>query len=105
MDELSPLSESDSHGDTGEPYPGLSSPPFETKDQTPFASLKWDSTKSGDKITNMVSKGVTLTLKITPYAIMIWLFAPAELKYEARKHLRYLPWAVKYAVWWLKQNG
>lgn len=104
MDELSPSVESDPNGDTGNPYPGISSPPFETKDQTPFTAIKWDISNE-QKISRLIAKGVTVTLRITPYAILIYLFAPDDFKYEAKKHMRYLPWAIKYVVWWLKQNA
>jgi hypothetical protein len=84
--------------DTGEPYTGDTSPPFETKDQPPFATFKF-------KPSSMIEKGVSITLRITPYAIMLWVFAPTEVKYQARRYVRYLPWAIKYAVWWMKQNA
>jgi hypothetical protein len=94
----SPSFEVDPNGGTGELYPGISSPPFETKDQPPFAAIKF-------KAPSAIETGISLTLRITPYAIMVWLFAPDELKYEARKYVRYLPWAIRYAIWWMNQHA
>ena len=105
LDTSLPSSEPNVHmDDTGEPYlPTLSG--HETKDAAPFAQYKWDDVNRNPSLARLVAKGVTVTLRITPYAIMIWLFAPDDVRYQAKKYVRYLPWAVRYAVWWLKQNG
>ena len=95
-----PNSEADNRmDDTGEPYTGDTSPPFETKIvQPPFATIKI-------KGPSIVDKTINVTLRLTPYAITLWIFAPEDLKYSVRKNLRYLPWAVRYAIWWLKQSA
>lgn len=68
----------------------------------PFAEVRW---KPPSRASRLLTHGLTITLRITPYLITAWIVAPAEVKYELRKQARWLPWAVRYAAWWLRQEG
>jgi hypothetical protein len=89
------------NAEQGEPVSGPALP-RETKELPPFTVVEW---KPPSRAARLIQGGVTITLRITPYLITAWIFAPAEVKYELRKQSRWIPWAVKYAAWWLKQEG
>lgn len=67
-----------------------------------MATAEW---QPSERLTKLMGKGFRLTLSVTPTAIIVWALAPAELKYELRKLARWLPWGVRYAVWWLRQEA
>jgi hypothetical protein len=52
----------------------------------------------------LLSAGLTLTIRVTPTAIVIWMLAGEETRYEVRKLARWIPWGVRYAAWWLRQE-
>lgn len=88
---------------SGEPASSPGSPtPYTEAELEQLAETAWT---PSSRLARLVSGGVTFTLKVTPYAITFWLFAPDELRYEIRKLSRWLPWGVRYALWWLKQEG
>jgi hypothetical protein len=101
MDNISPQSEEKPHVVQGEP--GNGEPlPVETKEFPPFIVQKWE---PPSKIARMVREGITVTLQITPYLLTFWILAPDDVRYEIRKQARWIPYAIKYATWWLKQNA
>lgn len=68
----------------------------------PLGEYQWE---PNERLTRLIKGGVTLTLRATPYLITIWLFGGDELRYEIRKHARWIPWAIRYAGWWLNQRS
>lgn len=72
-------------------------PPGEQVAQQP-----WEPT---EQLARLVKGGVTVTLRITPYLITIWMLGGPELRWEVRKAARWIPWAVRYAGWWLNQRS
>jgi hypothetical protein len=89
--------------DSGEPSSGQALPrEIHPNIPPPFVTAPW---QPPSRLAKAIQGGVTITLRITPYLITAWIFAPADIKYEIRKQSRWLPWAVKYAAWWLKQEG
>ena len=102
MSDLFPSSGESPHADSGELNSGEVARPVETKGIPPFTEQRWE---APSKVSRMIQDGITITLRITPYLITAWIFAPDEVRYELRKQVRWIPWAVKYAVWWLKQEG
>lgn len=70
--------------------------------QPPFILHPW---KPPSKFERSVERGISLTIRLTPTAIMFWIFAPDEVKYLIKSYSRYIPWAVRYMVWWLNQNA
>jgi hypothetical protein len=67
-----------------------------------MATAEWH---PGERLARLMGKGFTLTISVAPTAIIVWALAPEELRYELRKLARWLPWGVRYALWWLKQEG
>jgi hypothetical protein len=67
-----------------------------------FAPIPW---KPPSRAARMLSTGITLTIRFAPTMIFIWMVGPEEFKYQVRKQARWLPYAARYAAWWLKQEG
>jgi hypothetical protein len=100
-DPLPPSPEATAHAGPGDPEPH-DNRVHETKPEPPFASTSFS---PPPRLARLLARGAVITISLAPTALMIWVFAPDELKYELRKQIRWLPWAARYAAWWLKQEG
>jgi hypothetical protein len=89
------------HADPGDPDSGFSVP-RETLGTPPFLTVPW---QAPSRLAKLLSSTVTITLRVGPTMLLMWMIAPPELKYELRKQARWLPYAAKYAAWWLRQEG
>jgi hypothetical protein len=98
---ITSFSEASPHADPGEPGSGFSVP-RETKDMPPFLTVPW---QAPSRLAKLLSSTVTITLRVGPTMLLMWMIAPAELKFELRKQARWLPYMAKYAAWWLRQEG
>lgn len=98
--EVPPIQEDRGNGGPGEPATGWA--PHATNPGPPFAETSW---RPPSRFAKFLVRGATLTITMTPTALFVWLFMPDELKYELRKQVRWLPWAARYAAWWLRQEG
>jgi hypothetical protein len=56
------------------------------------------------KFAKYMTDGVVITIRLLPTAIVFWMFAPDELKYKMRAYSRWIPYAIRYATWWLNQK-
>jgi hypothetical protein len=65
----------------------------------------WASHETNPSLLHLSARAIRLTLTITPTLLVCWVLLPGEVKYELRKQIRWLPWAVRYAAWWLRQEG
>lgn len=102
-DSLTSLSEEATpHVRPGEPDHGFSVPRETKGEPPPFLSVPW---QPPSRLAKLLGSTVTITLRVGPTMLLMWMIAPAELKYELRKQARWLPYAAKYAAWWLRQEG
>lgn len=96
-----PQPETSSHADPGDPDSGFSVP-RETKMGSPFVSVPWH---PPSRFAKLLGSTVSITLRVGPTMLVMWMVAPEELKYQVRKQARWLPYLAKYAAWWLRQEG
>lgn len=68
----------------------------------PFASVPW---QAPSRLARLLTRGIVITISVSPSLLLMWVLAPPELKYELRKQARWLPFAARYASWWLRQRG
>jgi hypothetical protein len=78
-------------------------PPHETKGEPPFAATDWRPPSRFGRL--LSGRTLIVTLEVTSSALLIWILAPDEVRYQLRKQVRWLPWAARYASWWLRQEG
>lgn len=93
--------EASSYARSGDPDSGFSVP-RETKSEPPFLVQPWH---PPSRLAALLSSTVTITLRVGPTMLIMWMVAPDELKYQVRKQARWLPYMLKYAAWWLRQEG
>jgi hypothetical protein len=96
-----PQPEASQRADSGEPGSGFSVP-RESLVTPPFAVQSW---QPPSKFAKLLGDSITITLRIGPTMLVMWMVAPDEFKYQIRKQARWLPYLVKYAAWWLRQEG
>lgn len=90
------------HGVPGDPETGKDDTRGATLGPPPFASVPWE---APSKLAKLLVRGAVITISLTPTALLIWVLAPDEMKYEIRKQARWLPWMARYASWWLRKQG
>jgi hypothetical protein len=90
------------HGDQGELDTGLDGHRMKQMGVPPFLTVPW---QPPSRLARMLTSTVSLTIRFGPTLIVMWMIGPESLKYEIRKQARWLPYAAKYAAWWLRQEG